>query len=63
MSDVHERYLIVRLLEEHTIGVVISLGAHFSRVRFQDAGHSWEVDVDNDDFEIIDSVDFLHKEI
>lgn len=55
MTD-SERYPIAKLIDGRGLGVVVSLGVHFSTIEFDEAGHRWTIVVENDEFEIVDYI-------
>lgn len=49
----NERYPIAKMLDGGGIGIVRSLGTHFSTIEFDEGGHHWQIIVENDEFDII----------
>lgn len=47
MSDIQ----FIWLFEERTFGVLIEMGAYFSRVRYVHGGIDYDIYVENDEFE------------
>jgi hypothetical protein len=52
---------VVRL-EDGTMGVVLSLGAHSSLVVYESGGYEYEVYMPNEDFEIVDYIAFDYED-
>lgn len=48
-----ERHPIAYMIDGRGIGIIRSLGTHFSTIEFDSGGHHWKIIVENDEFEII----------
>ena len=58
-----EQHPIAQMLDGRGIGIVRSLGTHFSLVEFDNGGYHWKVYVENDEFEIIGYINIGRKMI
>lgn len=59
----NERYPIAKLLDGRGLGIIRSLGTHFSTIEFNEAGHKWTIIVENDEFEIVDYINIGRETI
>ena len=58
-----ERFPIAELDDGRGIGIVRSLGTHFSTIEFNSEGYHWKIVVENDEFEIIGYISLGRKVI
>lgn len=56
MDITSERYPIARLVDGRGVGIIKSLGTHFSTIEFEDGINRWRITVENDEFEIVDYI-------
>lgn len=62
MKEYYDRVVVVFIHEEAVYGTIDKMGAFASKVKYQKNGISYEVNLENEEFSIIDEIVFEHTE-
>ena len=62
MKEYYDRVVIVFIHEEGIYGTIDKMGAFASKVKYQKDGVNYEVNLENEEFSIIDEIVFEHTE-
>ena len=62
MKEYYDRVVIVYIHEEKIYGTIDKMGAFASKVKYQKDGIDYEVNLENEEFSIIDEIVFEHVE-
>lgn len=62
MKEYYDRVVIVYIHEEGIYGTIDKMGAFASKVKYQKDGINHEVNLENEEFSIIDEIVFEHTE-
>jgi hypothetical protein len=55
------RHVLVEL-EDGQVGWLVSLGVHVSRIEYESDGHVFNVLVPNEDYEVLQTIEFDYEE-
>jgi hypothetical protein len=62
VKEYYDRVVIVYIHEEKIYGTIDKMGAFASKVKYQKDGIDYEVNLENEEFSIIDEIVFEHVE-
>ena len=62
MKEYYDRVVIVYIHEEKLFGSINKMGAFASIVKYQKDGIEYEVNLENEEFSIVDEIVFEHSE-
>jgi hypothetical protein len=62
VKEYYDRVVVVFIHEEGIYGTIDKMGAFASKVKYQKDGVNYEVNLENEEFSIIDEIVFEHTE-